>query len=110
MNFLDFYINGQWVKPQGGSTLEVIDPSTERSVGVISLGTRADLDDAVAAARQAFADYSQWSRAQRLELLAAIIQGYEAQSEALAEWVHKEMGAPLSLARSAHVPAGLGHL
>ena len=110
MNFLDFYINGQWVKPQGGSTLEVIDPSTERSAGVISLGTRADLDDAVAAARQAFADYSQWSRAQRLELLAAIIQGYEAQSEALAEWVHKEMGAPLSLARSAHVPAGLGHL
>ncbi|MCK1790998.1 aldehyde dehydrogenase family protein [Pseudomonas violetae] len=110
MNDLDFYINGQWVKPRGGSTLEVIDPSTERSVGVISLGTRADLDDAVAAARQAFPAYSQWSREQRLELLAAIIQGYESQSEALAERVHKEMGAPLSLARSAHVPAGLGHL
>ena len=110
MNYLDFYIDGEWVKPEGAATLEVIDPSTERSVGVISLGSRADLDRAVAAARRAFTGYSQWSREQRLELLAAIIEGYEKHSEALAECVHKEMGAPLSLARSAHVPAGLGHL
>ena len=110
MNYLDFYIDGEWVKPEGAATLEVIDPSTERSVGVISLGSRADLDRAVAAARRAFTGYSQWSREQRLELLAAIIEGYEQYSEALAECVHKEMGAPLSLARSAHVPAGLGHL
>ena len=40
---------------RAAATLEVIDPSTERSVGVISLGSRADLDRAVAAARQAFA-------------------------------------------------------
>jgi aldehyde dehydrogenase (NAD+) len=110
MNYLDFYIDGEWVTPSGAKTLEVIDPSTERSVGVISLGSRADLDRAVAAARQAFAGYAQWSREQRLELLAAIIEGYEKHREALAECVHKEMGAPLSLARSAHVPAGLGHL
>lgn len=110
MNYLDFYIDGEWVKPEGAATVEVIDPSTERSVGVISLGSRADLDRAVAAARRAFTGYSQWSREQRLELLAAIIEGYEKRGEALAECVHQEMGAPLSLARSAHVPAGLGHL
>ncbi|MCX2898861.1 aldehyde dehydrogenase family protein [Pseudomonas mandelii] len=110
MNYLDFYIDGEWVKAQGGATLEVINPSTERSVGAISLGTPADLESAVAAARRAFASYSQWSREQRLELLAAIIEGYRSHGDALAELVHKEMGAPLSLARSAHVPAGLGHL
>lgn len=110
MNYLDFYIDGEWVEPLGDETLEVIDPSTERSIGAISLGTRADLDRAVAAAKRAFPAYAQCSREQRLELLAAIIEGYRQHSEALAELVHREMGAPLSLARSAHVPAGLGHL
>lgn len=110
MNHLDFYIDGAWVRPLGGETLEVIDPSTERSISAISLGTRADLDLGVAAARRAFALYAQWSREQRLDLLAAIIEGYRQHSEALVELVHQEMGAPLSLARSAHVPAGLGHL
>jgi aldehyde dehydrogenase (NAD+) len=110
MNPLDFYIDGAWVRPLGGETLEVIDPSTERAIAAISLGTRADLDLGVAAARHAFTLYSQWSREQRLDLLAAIIEGYRQHSEALAELVHREMGAPLSLAHSAHVPAGLGHL
>lgn len=110
MNHLDFYIDGQWVRPQGRGTLEVIDPASERSIGAISLGSRADLDLAVAAARRAFPSYAQWSREQRLELLAAIIEGYRQHAEELVELVHREMGAPLSLARSAHVPAGLGHL
>lgn len=110
MNHLDFYIEGAWVRPQGNDTLPVIDPSTERTIATISLGTAADLDRAVAAARRAFESYGQWSREQRLELLRAIIDGYRQNSEALAQCVHQEMGAPLSLARSAHVPAGLGHL
>ena len=110
MNHLDFYIDGAWVRPLGGETLEVIDPSTECAIASISLGTRADLDLGVAAARRAFPLYAQWSREQRLDLLAAIIEGYRQHSEALVELVHREMGAPLSLARSAHVPSGLGHL
>lgn len=110
MNHLDFYIDGQWVKPLGGDTLPVVDPTTERTVATISLGTLADLDRAVTAARRAFDSYGQWTREQRLELLAAIIDSYRQHSEALAQCVHQEMGAPLSLARSAHVPAGLGHL
>ncbi|MGR3889741.1 aldehyde dehydrogenase family protein [Pseudomonas sp. 1152_12] len=110
MNPLDFYIDGQWVKPLGTETLAVINPSTECAIASISLGSRADLDLAVAAARRAFDSYSQWTREQRLALLAVIIDGYCQHSEALAQCVHEEMGAPLSLARSAHVPAGLGHL
>ncbi|MDG9423090.1 aldehyde dehydrogenase family protein, partial [Streptococcus pneumoniae] len=64
MNYQDFYIDGRWVKPLGGDTLAVIDPSTEGAIGVISLGSRADLDLAVAAARRAFPLYAQWSREQ----------------------------------------------
>ena len=44
-----FYIDGQWVDPIAANDLEVIDPSTEEAVAVISLGDQADTDAAVAA-------------------------------------------------------------
>lgn len=110
MNALDFYIDGRWETPRDRATLEVIDPHDEQPFSRISLGNQDDLDRAVAAAQCAFSDFSRWSREQRLDLLAAIIEGYRRRSDELAGLVHREMGAPLSLARSAHVPAGLGHL
>ena len=45
-----FYIDGAWVAPAKARDLEVIDPSTEEVVAVISLGDQADTDAAVAAA------------------------------------------------------------
>ena len=42
-----FYIDGQWVEPATPNDLEVIDPSTEEPVAVISLGDQADTDAAV---------------------------------------------------------------
>ncbi|MBK5002377.1 aldehyde dehydrogenase family protein [Pseudomonas sp. S31] len=110
MNPLDFYIDGRWETPLGRPTLALLDPHDEQPFSRISLGNSGDVDRAVAAAQRAFVQYSQWTREQRLALLAAIIEGYRQRSEELAQVVHQEMGAPLSLARSAHVPAGLGHL
>ena len=43
-----FYINGQWVDPVTAHDFDVIDPSTEDVLGVISLGGQADTDAAVA--------------------------------------------------------------
>ena len=54
-----FYINGQWVDPANPRDLEVIDPSTEEPVAVISLGSQADTDAAVAAAKAAFPAWSE---------------------------------------------------
>ena len=56
----NFYINGKWVAPAVPRDLEVIDPSTEDAVAVISLGDQADTDAAVAAARAAFPAWSIW--------------------------------------------------
>lgn len=47
-----FYIDGQWVRPARTDTLDVLDPATERPVGVISLGSRTDVDAAIRAARR----------------------------------------------------------
>src|SRR5260221_14161373 len=56
-----FYIGGQWVAPAGSATLDVVSPHTEEVVGRVPDGTPADMDRAVAAARDAF-DNGPWPR------------------------------------------------
>ena len=58
----EFYIDGQWVPPKKANDFDVIDPSTENAVGVISLGGQADTDAAVAAAGRAFEGWSASSK------------------------------------------------
>ena len=65
-NYQQFYIDGQWVDPLVLETAELIDPATEAVSGSIALGSPADVDRAVAAARRAFASWSQTTVAQRL--------------------------------------------
>jgi aldehyde dehydrogenase (NAD+) len=105
-----FYINGQWVNPATPHDFPVVNPATEEVVATISLGTPADVNKAVAAASNAFEAFSETSVEERLRLLRRIIDVYKAKSEEMAQAISTEMGAPLSLARKAQVPAGLGHL
>jgi aldehyde dehydrogenase (NAD+) len=106
---LQFYIDGRWVAPVTPKTLEVIDPATEAPIGRISLGSAADVDRAVTAARAAFETYSRTSREERLALLQRIIAAYQARLDDMAEIISLEMGAPLSLAKAAQAPSALAH-
>ena len=76
-NYTKFYIDGQWVDPAVPKQLDVINPATEAVAGVISMGSAADADRAVMAARKAFPGYSQTSRADRVELLQNILAKYQ---------------------------------
>lgn len=104
-----FYIDGKWVNPAKPHDFDVINPSTEQPIARISLGSAADVDQAVAAATRAFASYSETTRDERLALLERIIAIYQSKLQEMAETISEEMGAPLSLAQSAQAPAGLGH-
>ena len=105
-----FYIGGRWVDPAQTAMLDVIDPSTEQAFTAISLGSKADVDLAVGAAKVAFAKFSQTSREDSLGLLRRILVSYNRRSEDLARAVSQEMGAPLTFAREAQVWAGRVHL
>ena len=96
----DFYINGAWVAPISGQDFDVINPSTEETCAVISLGGQADTDAAVAAARRAFDSWGQSSKAERLEALEAILEQYKARAEDMAQAISMEMGAPIDMALS----------
>jgi aldehyde dehydrogenase (NAD+) len=105
-----FYIDGAWVDPISPALIDVIDPSTEEPVAQIALGSAADVDRAVAAAKAAFPSYSQTSKADRLALLRRILQEYKKRYDEIAKAVTSEMGAPTRLAFDAQAACGTAHL
>jgi len=107
---LKFYIGGEWVDPVSQKSLEVVDPSNEEPFARISLGSKADVDKAVAAARRVFPAWSRSTKEQRLGLLQKIVDIYQRRYGEFAETISREMGAPLSLSKNAQAAIGLGHL
>jgi acyl-CoA reductase-like NAD-dependent aldehyde dehydrogenase len=95
-DYRKFYIDGQWVDPVQPADQKVFNPATDEPVGLISLGSAADVDLAVAAAKRAFDDWANTSREQRIELLEKIIAVYQTRMEDVAEAITDEMGAPLA--------------
>ena len=107
---LQFYIDGKWVDPVTPKTIDVINPANEEAFARISLGSKADVDKAVTAARRAFESFSRTTREERLALLEKIIAVYKGKYQAIAETISQEMGAPLWLSKAAQAATGLGHL
>ena len=105
-----FYIDGEWVDPVAPNDLEVIDPSTEEPVAVISLGGQADTDRAVAAAKAAFAEWSRTAPAKRLEHVQNILDIYNRRAPDMAEAITHEMGAPRDMSLNDQVAAGTYHI
>jgi len=104
------YINGEWVESTSGNVHDIINPATEQSIGKVSFGTAQDVDRAVAAARAAFEEYSQWTVEQRLELLGKIVEAYKIRWNDIAAAITAEMGAPAAFAYRAQAGSGMGHL
>jgi len=106
----NFYINGQWVAPSAANDYSVVDPSTEDVAAIISLGGEADTNAAVAAAKDSFWSWAETPVEKRIELLEGLYANYKERSEEMAQAISTEMGAPMSLAQTAQVGAGAGHI
>ncbi|MFD1796726.1 aldehyde dehydrogenase family protein [Paracoccus aurantiacus] len=104
-----FYIDGNWVEPKAKNDLEVIDPSTEEAVAVISLGDQADTDAAVAAAKRAFPAWSATPPEERLAYVEKILAIYKRRADDMAWAITHEMGAPTDMSVGDQVEAGSYH-
>ncbi|MEM9356370.1 MAG: aldehyde dehydrogenase family protein [Pseudomonadota bacterium] len=104
-----FFINGEWVDASDRAKLDVINPATEEAVCHVSLGTEADVDQAVEAAREAFPSFAQTSREQRIELLNNVVNCYKKRFAEMGQTISMEMGAPISFATRFQAGAGMGH-
>jgi len=105
-----FYIDGQWVSSIKAQNFDVINPATEKTIAVISLGGQADTNAAVAAAKNAFSTWSCSSKEDRLALLERIRTAYTDRIDDLAIAMSQEMGAPIDMATSQQASSGLGHI
>ncbi|PIE13240.1 MAG: aldehyde dehydrogenase family protein [Rhodobacterales bacterium] len=105
-----FYINGQWVDPIAATDHHVIDPSTEEAVAVISLGSQADTDAAVAAAKAALPGWMATPPEERIAKVEKLLELYQARSAEMAELMTLEMGAPIDMSNTSQVGAGAYHL
>jgi len=105
-----FYINGAWVDPSTPNDFDVIDPSTEQACAVISLGSQADTDAAVAAAKAAFPAWAETPVGERIALLEKLLEVYQARYAEMAQAISLEMGAPISLSQTAQAGSGMMHI
>ncbi|MCL4745080.1 MAG: aldehyde dehydrogenase family protein [Burkholderiaceae bacterium] len=107
---MKFYIDGAWVDPVAPKSRPVVNPATEEPMYEIALGSAADVDRAIAAARKAFETYSQTSRDERVALLTRIVEVYKSRTKDIGAAISDEMGAPLRFAEKFQAGAGLGHI
>ena len=107
IDHLKFYIDGTWVSPAEPKTMPVVNPATEDSLYDVALGSAADVDKAVAAARAAFGGFASTSREERIALLERVIALYKARMKDIGAAISDEMGAPLPFAERMQAGAGL---
>ncbi|MFI9845332.1 aldehyde dehydrogenase [Nonomuraea sp. NPDC051941] len=106
------FIGGEWVAPAGTATIDIVSPHTEEVVGQVPDGTTADMDRAVAAAREAF-DHGPWPRmtfAERAEVIGRLAAIYNERQGEMAQLITEEMGSPITFSNLAQAPQPLGML
>jgi len=104
------YIGGDWRPVSGAEMLPVVDPARETVIAQVAAGRAGDLDQAVAAAREAFPAFAASPVAERLALLERMHALVLERAEPLAQTLAHEMGAAISHARAAHVPLAAAHI
>ncbi|MDM3870109.1 aldehyde dehydrogenase family protein [Porticoccus sp. W117] len=109
-NLRKFYIDGQWVEPLESTSREVENPATGQSFATTAMGSAADVERAITAARAAFDSFSQTSREERLAMLERLLAGYMERYDEIAAAITQEMGAPISFSKAAQADTGRGHI
>jgi len=110
LNKRKFYINGKWVDPIKPNDLNVINPSTEETCAVISLGSKEDTDAAVSAAKSAFETWKDSSKDERIDLLEKLLNIYKKRYGEMVDAISMEMGAPLDWSTDVQTASGQSHL
>ena len=90
------FIGGEWVAPAGSGWIEVVSPVTEEVFARVPDALPADVDRAVAAAREAFdrGPFPRWSPAERAEAIARLSQALKTRGPQIADLISSENGCP----------------
>lgn len=103
-------IGGRWVRPAGHAVTEVENPATEAVIGHAADCGVAEVDAAVHAAAAAFPGWSALAPSVRVATLEGLVAALDTRYDLLVQTTIAEVGAPLSVARAAHIDTGLAVL
>lgn len=104
-------INGEWRAASDGGVFPVLDPATNTIFAAASEATRADIDDAVSAARAALrGPWSELSPAERGNVLWRAAELIDAHADEIAELETRDVGQPLGISRGVNIPGAAAHL
>ena len=109
-NKKNFYIDGKWVAPKSKEEIKVVNPATEESCAVISLGNKEDIDFAVNSAKKAYSSWSFSTKEERIKLLEKLYENYKKRWADIADAITTEMGAPKDFATKLQAGTGAAHL
>jgi len=111
-SYKHFYIGGEWVEPAGRDLLEVTSPVTEEVIATVPDAVEADMDRAVAAAREAF-DRGPWPNltpVERAGYVAKLAETYLAHCPEMADTITEEMGCTINFSTQIQAPPAAGML
>ena len=96
-----FFIDGRWVKPTGGRTRNQVEAATGEVIGIAAMGSEADIDAAVRAARRALDDgpWGKTSPQERAEVMRRFARELDLRSTYTSELVSRENGMPIGLSQ-----------
>jgi len=103
------FIGGRFAAARSGATLDDINPATEEVIAQVPDSDRADVDDAVAAAKSAFPSWSKTPAAERSRLLLALADAIERNLDELARVESCDNGKAISLARRLDIPRAVAN-
>ena len=103
------YIGGEWVAPSDGQYLEACNPANDELLGKFAVGSKADVDRAVAAAEAALPGWAGASGHERAKVLYAIARLVQKTSRFLAVLESLDNGKPIRETRDIDVPLVARH-
>ncbi|WP_419896967.1 NAD-dependent succinate-semialdehyde dehydrogenase [Roseomonas sp. USHLN139] len=93
------HIDGQWRAATGGGTIPVLNPATEEQIGTVPHATKADMDEALAAAERGFAVWKKVSAFERSKLMRKAAELLRERADKIARLMTLEQGKPLPEAK-----------
>ncbi|MFY7732938.1 MAG: aldehyde dehydrogenase [Bacteroidia bacterium] len=97
-NFDKLFIGGEWLFPVNGKTLEIQNPHDLTIVGTVPMASKADVDKAVAVAKQAFDKKIWWGKSvdERLTVLRKFQSLLNEYAQSIAEIITLENGSSIN--------------
>ena len=103
------YINGEWREASDGATIKTYNPSNGELLAEIADASNSDVDEAVAAAREAFKTWGKTTPVERAAVLNKIADIIDENAELLATVESMDNGKPIRETAGADIPLASDH-